>query len=154
MASSIRIPTERESPSIVILLKVNQKTFIIAKVEIIEVGIAIALIIVTLILLKNNNTAIEAKNPPYKRWNCTSSIDLLIKCDWSKLISSFIPAGRDFLIFSISFFILSVTSSVFVPDCFWIPRPIEGTLLNLVTERFSAIPSSALPTSFNLIAVP
>jgi hypothetical protein len=46
------------------LLKVKLKAFMMAKVEIIEVGIAKALIRVTLRFFKNRRTAIVAKKPP------------------------------------------------------------------------------------------
>ncbi len=64
MASSMTIPMESVRPSMVMLLNVKPKAFMMAKVEIIEVGMAKALISVTLVLLKNSRTASVAKNPP------------------------------------------------------------------------------------------
>ena len=54
-----QIPTDRDRASMVILLNVKPNKFIIANVEIIDVGIASALNIVILILRRKNRTAIR-----------------------------------------------------------------------------------------------
>ncbi|OPY69049.1 MAG: hypothetical protein A4E62_01921 [Syntrophorhabdus sp. PtaU1.Bin002] len=64
IASSIRIPMDRERASMDILLKVNPKAFMIAKVEITEAGMAKALMIVVLKFLRKRRTARMANMPP------------------------------------------------------------------------------------------
>ena len=64
MASSISMPTERERASMLMLLKVKLKAFMIANVAIMDVGMARALISVILTLFRNSNTASAAKKPP------------------------------------------------------------------------------------------
>ena len=64
MASSMRMPMERERASIVMLLKVKPKAFMMAKVAMMEVGMARALIIVLRQFRKKRSTARIAKMPP------------------------------------------------------------------------------------------
>ena len=78
-------------------------------------------------------------------------MECFMKSDWSKLISSLMPAGRAFRMLSSSLFTRSITSTVLVPDCFCTPMPTAGVPLNLAMERFSCIPSSVLPTSLSLM---
>ena len=102
MASSIRSPTERVRASIVMLLKVNPKARIRAKVAMIEIGRATALISVVRTLPRKMKTARIAKSEPRIRCFCTSAMERRMKTDWSMAMFRVIPGGRVLLIFSIS----------------------------------------------------
>lgn len=67
--------------------------------------------------------------------------------DWSKETLRIMPGGRVRSIFCSSFLTASMTSTVFVPDCFCTPRATEVTPLSRATVRFSSRPSSARPRS-------
>ncbi len=60
----MRMPTERVSPNMVMLLNVNPKARIMVKVEMTETGRAKALIKVTRKFLRKSITAKTARMPP------------------------------------------------------------------------------------------
>ena len=68
MASSITMPTIRVSASMVIWLSVNPMAAISAKVEMMEVGMAMAAISVVRMLARNMKMMMEAKKLPSIRW--------------------------------------------------------------------------------------
>ena len=71
MASSITMPTASVRPSIEDAFNVMPKYSIAAKVEMIEVGIAIAAMIVARKLRINRNTTSEASSEPRIKCSCT-----------------------------------------------------------------------------------
>ena len=81
MESSIRMPMESESPSMVITFKVNPKTWIKAKVAITEVGSATALISVLRMLRRNTKMIRMAKPAPSQSEISTSSMERRINRD-------------------------------------------------------------------------
>ncbi len=81
MASSITMPTIRVNASMVIWLSVNPMAAIRAKVEMMEVGMAIAAISVVRILARNMKMMMDAKKLPSIRWRLMLSTAALMKTD-------------------------------------------------------------------------
>ena len=81
MASSITMPTIRVSASMVIWFSVNPMAAISAKVEMMEVGMAIAAISVVRMLARNRKMMMAAKKLPSIRWCLMFSTAALMKTD-------------------------------------------------------------------------
>ncbi len=81
MASSITMPTIRVSASMVIWLSVKPMAAISAKVEMIEVGMAMAAISVVRMLARNRKMMMAAKKLPSIRWRLMLSTAALMKTD-------------------------------------------------------------------------
>ena len=88
MASSMTMPTESVSASIVSMLSVKPMYQTSAKVAMIEVGMAMAAITVERKLPRNSNTTIAARIEPTTRCSWTLSIEASMNCDWSRTMRS------------------------------------------------------------------
>ncbi len=75
MASSIRIPIDSDSASIVMLLKVKPMTSMNQNVATTELGMATALISVARTSCRKNRMMRTASTPPNSRSNLTSLIE-------------------------------------------------------------------------------
>ena len=81
MASSMTMPTISVSASMVIWLRVNPMAAIRAKVEMMEVGMAMAAISVVRMLARKMKMMTEAKKLPSTRWRLMLSTAALMKTD-------------------------------------------------------------------------
>ncbi len=81
MASSITMPTIRVSASMVIWLSVKPMAAIRAKVEMMDVGMAMAAISVVRMLARNMKMMMAAKKLPSIRWCLMLSTAALMKTD-------------------------------------------------------------------------
>ncbi len=88
IASSMTMPTESVSASIVSMLSVKPMYQMSAKVATIEVGIAIAAIIVERKLPRNRKTTMAARIEPTIRCSCTLAIDASMNCASSRTMRS------------------------------------------------------------------
>ncbi len=82
------MPTDSVSASMVSMLSVKPMYQISAKVATIEVGIAIAAIIVERKLPRNRNTTMAARIEPTIRCSCTLAIDASMNCASSRTMRS------------------------------------------------------------------
>ena len=93
-ASSITMPIARIRPSIVMLLSVKPMYRMKTKVGMIEVGMAsVAISVVRQSRMKRRIVA-ETRTAASSRWNLTSSMDLRMNRDWSRMISVVMSGGR------------------------------------------------------------
>ncbi len=88
IASSITMPTDSVSASIVSMLSVKPMYQISENVATIEVGIEIAAIIVERKLPRKSHTTIAARIEPTIRCSCTLAIDASMNCASSRTMRS------------------------------------------------------------------
>ena len=88
MASSMTMPTDRVSASIVSMLSVKPMYQTSAKVAMIEVGMAMAAIIVERRLPRNSQTTKAARIEPTIRCSWTLAIDASMNCASSRTMRS------------------------------------------------------------------
>ena len=142
IASSITMPTESVSASMVIRLSVKPMYQIKPNVAMIEVGIAIAAMIVERRLFRNRSTTSAARMEPTIRCSSTLSMAASMNSEVSRTSRRSYPAGSVVLTSSSRRFTSVTTSTVFVPD--WrrtwsrtVPLPF----------RFAIVSGSASPSS-------
>src|SRR5215469_18248890 len=93
MASSITTPTISVSASMVIMLSVNPMAAINANEEMIEVGMAMAEMIVVRQLARKKKITMAASRLPSPRCALIFPIAALMKMDWSEMISQCTSLG-------------------------------------------------------------
>ena len=84
IASSMTMPTESVSASIVIMFSVKPMYQMRPKVAMIEVGIAMAAMRVDRRLPRNSSTTSAARTDPTMRCSSTLRIDASMNSDWSR----------------------------------------------------------------------
>ena len=94
MALSTRLPTPSASPPSEMMLSVIPERCIGANVARIEIGIVRPMIRVCGRLRRNRYSTITAIRPPCTALSRTSSIEFLIKTDWSESTCSETPPGN------------------------------------------------------------
>jgi hypothetical protein len=116
-------------------------------VGMIDVGIASVAMIVVRQSRMNSRIVAETSTAASSRWNFTSSIDLTMNRDWSRMTSVVMSGGSAARSCSSRALIDSVTLTVFVPDCFCTIRLTASGRRAGPATAGSSIESSARPMS-------
>ena len=149
MASSMTMPVDTDSPSIVTLLSVKPAARMAKKVAMIEVGIEIAAISAGRQFRqpRKSQTMRLAKTAPSTRWCWTSPSARWMKRDWSRTTSIVTSGGRLACSSAIRAFTRSTTATVFVPDCLRTSSDTAFWPSSRDSERGSSSPSTTSPMS-------
>ena len=117
IASSIRSPTASERAISVMTLSVKFNANMMMKLAMMDVGSAIALIMVGRALARNRYTTITARSPPYTMSKRTSLTESRMNVLLSFAIVTRRSAGSSFFSRSIWSRTASATRTVLLPDC-------------------------------------
>ena len=147
IASSMTMPTASVSASIVIELSVKPWYQIRPKVAMIDVGMAMAAMIVERQFQRNTSTTPAARIDPKIRCSSTLRMDALMNSDMSRTTRMSYPGGTSGFRSASFSFTASTTATVFVPDCRRTVTSTVGSPLRLAFVSASAIESSTVATS-------
>ena len=155
MASSMTMPVDTDSPSIVTLLSVKPAARMAKKVAMIEVGIEIAAISAGRQFRqpRKSQTIRLASRAPSTRWCWTSPSARWMNRDWSRTTPIVTSAGRLSCSSAIRAFTRSTTATVLVPDClrtssdtaFWPSSRDQRARLFLAVHDLADVPHPHRP---------
>ena len=147
IASSMTMPTESVSASIVSMLSVKSMYRMRPNVAMIDVGMEIAAMAVDRRLPRNSSTTSAASTEPTMRCSWTLSIEASMNSPWSRTMRTWYPDGSVRSSSASRAFTPFTIATVFMPDCFRICSSTVGSPLTLASVPASAMPSSMRATS-------
>ena len=154
MASSMTMPVHTDRASSVMLLSVKPMYRMMVKVPMMDAGMATAAISAVLQFLMNTSIMRLASIEPSIRCSSTWLTAFLMNLDWSMTTCISMSWGRTAFISSNFSLILSMTSTVFVPDCFLTRTETALLPSSLDMVRGSSWVSSTAATSFTRTGAP